>query len=47
MNPGNGGDYMRVVVQCTYKFWTPIIGQFFPSGQQLIVAKALYRNESF
>ena len=38
---------MRVVVQCTYKFYTPMIGQFFQSGQQVIVAKALYRNESF
>lgn len=46
-NPGNGGDYMRVVVQYTYTFWTPIIGQFFPQGQQAIMANALYHNEAF
>ncbi|HME46479.1 MAG TPA: TadE/TadG family type IV pilus assembly protein [Syntrophorhabdales bacterium] len=46
-NPGNGGDFMRVVVQYTFKFWTPFIGKFFPSGQQVITAQALYRNEMF
>jgi Flp pilus assembly protein TadG len=46
-DPGNGGDYMRVDVQYVYHFYTPMISQFFPSGQQLIEARALYRNESF
>ena len=46
-NPGNGGDFMRVVVQYTFTFWTPLIGQFFPSHQQVITAQALYRNEMF
>jgi len=46
-NPGNGGDFMRVVVQYTFKFWTPLIGHFFPSDQQVITAEALYRNEMF
>lgn len=46
-DPGTGGQYMRVVVQYTYTFWTPIIGQFFSSGQQVITAQALYRNELF
>lgn len=46
-NPGSGGDFMRVVVQYTFKFWTPLIGKFFPSGQQVIIAQALYRNEMF
>jgi len=46
-DPGSGGDYMRVVVQYTFTFWTPLIGRFFPSGQHMISAQALYRNEMF
>jgi Flp pilus assembly protein TadG len=46
-DPGTGGDYMRVRVQYTFKFVTPLIGQFFPSGQRVITAQALYRNELF
>lgn len=46
-DPGTGGQYMRVVVQYTYSFLTPLIGQFFPSSQQVITAQALYWNEMF
>jgi hypothetical protein len=46
-DPGSGGDYMRVRVRYLFHFWTPLIGRFFPSGQQMIDAEALYRNEMF
>jgi Flp pilus assembly protein TadG len=46
-DPGTGGNYMRVRVQYTFNFLTPLIGYFFPSGQHLIIAQALYRNELF
>jgi len=46
-DPGAGGQYMRVVVQYTFTFWTPLVGRFFPSGQSVIIAQALYRNEGF
>ena len=46
-NPGTGGQYMRVRVQYTLTFLTPLIGQFFPSSQQVITAQALYWNEMF
>ncbi|OPY16728.1 TadE/TadG family type IV pilus assembly protein [Syntrophus aciditrophicus] len=46
-NPGSGGDYMRVRVRYTYHFLTPLIGNFFPSGANVIQAQALYRNELF
>ena len=46
-DPGAGGQYMRVVVQYTFHFWTPLIGNFFPSGQSVITAQALYHNELF
>ncbi len=46
-DPGSGGDYMRVRVQYTFNFLTPLIQQFFPSGQHTITAEALYRNELF
>ena len=46
-DPGSGGNYMRVRVQYAFNFWTPLIGQFFPSGMRTITAEALYRNEAF
>jgi Flp pilus assembly protein TadG len=46
-DPGSGGNYMRVRVQYVFSFWTPLIGQFFPSGMRTITAEALYRNEAF
>jgi Flp pilus assembly protein TadG len=46
-NPGGGGIYMRVRVQYTFNFLTPLIQQFFPSGQHVMTAEALYRNELF
>ncbi len=46
-DPGTGGNYMRVRVQYAFNFWTPLIGQFFPSGMRTITAEALYRNEAF
>jgi Flp pilus assembly protein TadG len=46
-DPGSGGSYMRVRVLYTFNFLTPLIGQFFPSGHQVITAQALYRNELF
>ena len=46
-DPGSGGQYMRVRVQYTFTFLTPLIGQLFPSSQQVITAQALYRNEMF
>ena len=46
-DPGSGGDYMRVRVRYLFHFWTPLIGRFFPSGQQMLDAEALYRNEMF
>ncbi len=46
VNAGQGGDYMRVQTQYTYNFFTPLIGNFFPSGAT-VRAEALYRNELF
>jgi Flp pilus assembly protein TadG len=46
-NAGNPGDYMRVRTQYTYRFLTPLIGQFFTGGVNLIQAQATYRNEMF
>lgn len=46
-DPGTGGEIMRVVVSYTFHFWTPIIGNLFPSSQSVITAEALYRNELF
>jgi Flp pilus assembly protein TadG len=46
-DPGVGGSYMRVRVQYTFNFLTPLIQQFFPAGQHVITAEALYRNELF
>jgi Flp pilus assembly protein TadG len=46
-DPGLGGQYMRVRVQYTFNFFTPLIGQFFSSGASVITAQALYRNEAF
>ena len=46
-DPGGGGNYMRVRVQYTFNFLTPLIQQFFPSGRHVITAEALYRNELF
>jgi Flp pilus assembly protein TadG len=46
-NAGNPGDYMRVRTQYTYRFLTPLIGQFFTGGVNLIQAEATYRNEMF
>jgi hypothetical protein len=45
-NPGAGGDIMRVRVRYTYTFFTPFIGNFF-SGQNVITAQALFKNENF
>jgi hypothetical protein len=47
INPGTGGNYMRVRVQYVFSFFTPLIGHFFPSGMSTITAEALYRNEAF
>jgi hypothetical protein len=38
---------MRVRTNYVYKFFTPLIGQFFPLEQRTIVAEATYRNEMF
>ena len=46
-NPGNPGDYMRVVTTYNYTFFTPLIGTFFPGGVSTITAQATYRNELF
>ncbi len=46
-NAGTGGDYMRVRVSYTFNFITPLIGNFFPSGANVISAETLYRNELF
>lgn len=47
VNSGIGGDYMRVRVRYTHHFLTPLIGKFFPSGANVILAQSLYRNELF
>ena len=47
VNAGEGGDYMRVRVLYTYRFLVPLIGDFFPSGTDVIEAQMLYRNELF
>ena len=47
INPGAGGDYMRVRVIYDYNFLTPMIGKFVPSGVKEMRAEALYRNENF
>jgi len=47
LNAGSGGDYMRVRVLYTYNFFTPLIGDFFPSGMKEMRAESLYRNENF
>lgn len=44
---GAPGDYMRVVTQYTYKFFTPYMAYFFSNGSILIQAEATYRNEQF
>jgi len=46
-NAGSSGDYMRIRVLYTYKFLTPLIGKFFPTGGKVMRAEALYRNENF
>lgn len=44
---GSGGDYMRVRTRYTYSFFTPLIGNFFSGGSNVIRAEATYRNEMF
>jgi hypothetical protein len=45
--PGGPGDYMRVRTRHTYRFFTPLIGNFFSGGVSTIQAEATYRNELF
>jgi hypothetical protein len=44
---GDPGDYMRVRTRYTYRFLTPLIGAFFPGGENLVQAQATYKNEPF
>ena len=45
---GNPGDYMRVITQYQYTFFTPFLAYFFPpNGGIGIQSEATYRNEQF
>jgi hypothetical protein len=44
---GAPGAYMRVRTRLTYRFFTPLIGNFFTGGARTIQAEATYRNELF
>jgi Flp pilus assembly protein TadG len=46
-NAGGPGDYMRVRTLHTYRWLTPLIGNFFTGGASTIKAEATYRNELF
>jgi hypothetical protein len=46
-NAGVPGAYMRVRTRHTYRFFTPLIGNFFIGGASTIQAEATYRNELF
>jgi Flp pilus assembly protein TadG len=46
-NAGEPKDYMRVRTWHTYKWLTPLIGNFFTAAASKIQAEATYRNESF
>ncbi len=46
-NAGGPGDYMRVRTRYTYRFLTPLIGNFFTGAANTIQAEATYRNELF
>ena len=46
-NAGDPGAYMRVKTRYIFRFVTPLIGKFFPSGQKVVEAQGTYRNELF
>jgi Flp pilus assembly protein TadG len=46
-NAGGPGDYMRVRTRHTYRWSTPLIGNFFTGAASTIQAEATYRNELF
>ena len=46
-NAGDPGAFMRVRTRHTYRFFTPLIGNFFTGGASTIQAEATYRNELF
>lgn len=47
-NAGNPAEYMRLKVQYQHQFLTPLIGQFFPDSESILLkAEATYRNEDF
>jgi Flp pilus assembly protein TadG len=46
-NAGEPGAYMRVRTRHTYRFFTPLIGNFFTGWASTIQAEATYRNEFF
>ncbi len=47
-NAGNPADYMRINVEYYHHFLTPLIGNFFPDSESILLrAEATYRNEDF
>jgi hypothetical protein len=46
-NAGDPGDFMRVRTRHTYRFFTPLIGNFFTGGANEIRAESTYMNEQF
>jgi len=47
-NAGDSGDYMRVRSTYDHRFFTPLIGSFFGSGDTVTIrAEGTYRNERF
>jgi hypothetical protein len=46
-NAGDPGAFMRVRTRHTYRFFTPLIGNFFTGGEDEIQAESTYMNEQF
>ena len=47
-NAGNPADYMRIKVEYDHTFLNPLIAQFFPDTDSVLLkAEATYRNEDF
>jgi hypothetical protein len=47
-NAGNPADYMRINVDYEHHFLVPLIGNFFPDSDSILMkAEATYRNEDF
>ncbi len=47
-NAGNPAEYMRIKVEYDHKFLNPLIGNFFPDSESVLLkAEATYRNEDF